>query len=57
VLMRESISKATLENAMEWVGTQGAFETSTEGDRLVSPAWRDQASTHLVERIGRFLAP
>jgi glycerol-3-phosphate O-acyltransferase len=57
VLMRESISKATLENAMEWVGSQGAFETSTEGDRSVSPAWADQATTHLVERIGRFLAP
>ena len=57
VLMRESISKATLENAMEWMGTQGAFETSTTGKRSVSPAWRDQASTHLVERIGRFLAP
>jgi glycerol-3-phosphate O-acyltransferase len=56
VLMRESISKATLENAMEWMGSQGAFETSTDGKRSVSPAWREQASTHLVERIGRFLA-
>jgi glycerol-3-phosphate O-acyltransferase len=56
VLMRESISKATLENAMEWMGSQGAFETNTEGKRSVSREWRDQASTHLVERIGRFLA-
>jgi glycerol-3-phosphate O-acyltransferase len=55
VLMRESISKATLENAMEWMGSQGAFATSTEGKRSVSPEWRAQASTHLVERIGRFL--
>jgi len=56
VLMRESISKATLENAMEWMGSQGAFEAGPDGKRSVSPAWRDQASTHLVERIGRFLA-
>ena len=56
VLMRESVSKATLENAMEWIGSQGAFETNAEGKRSVSPVWRDQASTHLVERIGRFLA-
>jgi glycerol-3-phosphate O-acyltransferase len=57
VLMRESVSKATLENAMEWMGSQGAFDADAEGKRRVSPAWRDQASTHLVERIGRFLAP
>lgn len=56
VLMRESISKATLENAMEWMGSQGAFVTDAKGRRLVSSTWRDQASTHLVERIGRFLA-
>jgi glycerol-3-phosphate O-acyltransferase len=56
VLMRESISKATLENAMEWIGSQGAFETSPEGKRIVSAAWRDESSTHLVEKIGRFLA-
>jgi glycerol-3-phosphate O-acyltransferase len=56
VLMRESISKATQENAMEWLGSQGAFETNADGKRVVSPVWRDQASTHLVERIGRFLA-
>jgi glycerol-3-phosphate O-acyltransferase len=55
VLMRESISKATLENAMEWIGSQGAFETGADGKRAVSPAWRDESSTHLVERIGRFL--
>ena len=30
--------------------------TGPDGKRSVSPAWRDQASTHLVERIGRFLA-
>jgi glycerol-3-phosphate O-acyltransferase len=55
VLMRESVSKATLENAMEWIGSQGAFETGGDGKRVVSPAWRDESSTHLVERIGRFL--
>jgi glycerol-3-phosphate O-acyltransferase len=55
VLMRESISKATLENAMEWLGTQGAFEGTEDGRRVVTAAWRDASSTHLVERIGRFL--
>ncbi len=56
VLMRESISKATLENAMEWIGSQGAFETGPDGKRTVAAPWRDEASTHLVEKIGRFLA-
>ncbi|MEY2668985.1 MAG: hypothetical protein RJA59_1623 [Pseudomonadota bacterium] len=56
VLMRESISKATLENAMEWLGSQGAFEGDAEGRRTVTASWRDSASTHLVEKIDRFLA-
>jgi glycerol-3-phosphate O-acyltransferase len=56
VLMRESVSKATLENAMEWLGSQGAFEGDAEGRRVVTETWRDTASTHLVEKIGRFLA-
>jgi glycerol-3-phosphate O-acyltransferase len=55
VLMRESISKATLENAMEWLGGQGAFEGTEDGRRVVTASWRDVASTQLVERIGRFL--
>jgi len=55
VMMRESISKATLENAMEWLGSQGAFEGDAEGRRTVTATWRDSASTHLVEKIDRFL--
>ncbi len=55
VMMRESVSKATLENAMEWLGGQGAFEGDAEGRRVVTAAWRESASTHLVEKIGRFL--
>ncbi|HQR28984.1 MAG TPA: 1-acyl-sn-glycerol-3-phosphate acyltransferase [Anaeromyxobacteraceae bacterium] len=56
VLMRESISKATLENAMEWLGSQGAFEGTEDGRRVVTSSWQDAASTHLVERIGPFLS-
>ncbi len=56
VLMRESISKATLENAMEWMGSQGAFEGDAEGHRVVTASWCDATSTHLVEKIGRFLS-
>lgn len=56
VLMRESVSKATLENAMEWLGSQGAFEGDAEGRRTVTAEWTDPASTHLVEKIDRFLA-
>jgi len=56
VLMRESISKATLENAMEWLGSQGAFETNADGKRTIAGPWRDESSTHLVEKLGRFLA-
>jgi glycerol-3-phosphate O-acyltransferase len=48
VLMRESVSKATLENAMEWLGTQGAFAIGTDGKRGVSRPWLDEASTQLL---------
>ncbi len=55
VRMRESVSKATLENAMEWLGGQGAFEGTEDGRRVVTETWRDTASTQLVEKIDRFL--
>jgi glycerol-3-phosphate O-acyltransferase len=55
VLMRESISKATLDNALEWVGSQGAFSIDEAGKRTVAAEWRDQASTHLVEEIDGYL--
>ena len=55
VLMRESVSKATLDNALEWVGGQGAFAIDESGKRTVAAEWRDQASTHLVEEIDGYL--
>ena len=56
VLLRESLSKATLENAMEWLSGQGAFATDASGRRVVSEGWRGESSTQLVETLGRFLA-
>jgi hypothetical protein len=41
---------------MEWLGSQGAFEGDAEGRRTFTASWRDSASTHLVEKIDRFLA-
>jgi len=56
ILLRESLSKATLENAMEWLSGQGAFAADASGRRTVAQEWRGESSTHLVETLGRLLA-
>ena len=55
ILLRESLSKAALENAMEWLSGQGAFAVNDAGKRVLSDPWKDELSTQLVERIGGFL--
>jgi len=57
VLLRESLSKATIENAMEWLSSQGVFALDEAGKRTVADRWKEGLSTQLVERIGQHLAP
>jgi glycerol-3-phosphate O-acyltransferase len=55
VLLRESLSKATIENAMEWLANQGAFALDASGKRVVADAWRDGHLTQLVDELDQFL--
>ena len=55
ILLRESLSKATLENAMEWLSGQGVFALNEAGKRVLSDPWKAELSKQLVDRIGRFL--
>ena len=55
VLLRESLSKATIENALEWLSGQGAFGADDSGRRVVSEAWRAESSTQLVETLDHHL--
>jgi glycerol-3-phosphate O-acyltransferase len=55
ILLRESLSKATLENAMEWLGNQGAFTLDASGKRVLADAWRDGLLTQLVDELDQFL--
>jgi glycerol-3-phosphate O-acyltransferase len=53
--LRESLSKATLENAAEWLEQQGALPgAGTEA--AASAAWRNAAGPELVREIKRHLA-
>lgn len=54
VALRESLSKATLENAAEWLEQQGALSTGAEA--AAAAAWRDAAGPELVREIKRHLA-
>ncbi len=56
VLLRESLSKATLENAFEWLSQQGAFAVDPEGKRGLDPRWQASLLTELNDEISRHLA-
>ncbi len=56
VLLRESLSKATLENAFEWLSQQGAFAVGPGGKRALDPEWRDSALTEIIDELVRLLA-
>ncbi len=56
VLLRESLSKATLENAFEWLSQQGAFAVGPDGKRGLDPGWKASLLTNLNDEIARHLA-
>ena len=53
--LQESLSKATLENAFEWLSGQGAFAFA-DGRWGLDPAWRDGSLTGLVHEMSRLMA-
>jgi glycerol-3-phosphate O-acyltransferase len=55
ILLRETLSKATVENAMEWLSGRGAFAADASGKRVLSDAWRDGLLTQLVDELDQFL--
>ena len=55
VLLRESLSKATLENACEWLTQQGAFAVGPDGKRGLDPRWKASLLGELVDEITRHL--
>ncbi len=51
LLLRESLSKATLENAAEWFSLQGALVPGPDGRRALAPEWRDGRHATLVDDL------
>jgi glycerol-3-phosphate O-acyltransferase len=56
VLLRESLSKAMLENAFEWLSQQGAFAVDPDGRRGLDPRWKVSLLAELADEIARHLA-
>lgn len=57
LLLRESLSKATFENAVEWLEAAGAFAPRPEGRWKLDDAWKASLLTALVDEMGHFLGP
>ncbi|HEU4385124.1 MAG TPA: 1-acyl-sn-glycerol-3-phosphate acyltransferase [Anaeromyxobacteraceae bacterium] len=55
ILQRESLSKATLENAFEWLSQQGALAIGPDGKRGLDPRWKSSLLTELNDEIARHL--
>ncbi|HVI73791.1 MAG TPA: 1-acyl-sn-glycerol-3-phosphate acyltransferase [Anaeromyxobacteraceae bacterium] len=53
IALRESLSKATFENAAEWLAQQGAFAAAEQD--AAAAHWRDAACPELVREIKRHL--
>jgi glycerol-3-phosphate O-acyltransferase len=56
VLLRESLSKATLENAFEWLSQQGAIPIGPAGKRALDPRWKDSLLPEIIDEVSRHLA-
>jgi glycerol-3-phosphate O-acyltransferase len=53
IVLRESLSRATLENALEWFATQGLTPPS---DGRLLPAEDPAAVRDIIDRINRLLS-
>jgi glycerol-3-phosphate O-acyltransferase len=57
LLLRESLSTATIENAVEWFARAGALAPHPEGRWRLDDAWKASLLTGLVDEMGQFLGP
>ncbi|HET9595746.1 MAG TPA: 1-acyl-sn-glycerol-3-phosphate acyltransferase [Anaeromyxobacteraceae bacterium] len=55
IALRESLSKATAENAVEWLAQQGALRSGETPARL-APAWRDASLPELIRLMDSHLS-
>ncbi|BDG08062.1 1-acyl-sn-glycerol-3-phosphate acyltransferase [Anaeromyxobacter paludicola] len=55
VALREALSKATLENAVEWLTQRGALAEAENGRLALDPQWREVELPSLLHEIGRHL--
>ncbi len=55
VALRESLSKATSENAIEWLTQRGAIAEVNQGKLSLDPRWRDVDLPGLLRDIDRYL--
>ncbi|HZZ84656.1 MAG TPA: 1-acyl-sn-glycerol-3-phosphate acyltransferase [Anaeromyxobacteraceae bacterium] len=53
--LRESLSKATLENAIEWLTQRGALAEVNQGKLSLDPRWRDVELPGLLRDLERHL--
>jgi glycerol-3-phosphate O-acyltransferase len=56
VRLRESISKVTFGNALEWLALQGALLESQDGRLQLEPSWRAERLPALIRELDRHLA-
>jgi len=55
IAMRESLSKPTLENAVEWLAQQGALGRAPDGRWTLAPDWRNGSLAGLIQEMNVFL--
>jgi glycerol-3-phosphate O-acyltransferase len=55
VLMREAISKATFENAVEWLFQQAALTLGEGGRVRLAASWRERRLPDLTDQLGSML--
>jgi glycerol-3-phosphate O-acyltransferase len=55
IALRESVSKATADNAAEWLFQQGALEPGESGKLRLAASWREERLPRLVEELDRQL--
>jgi glycerol-3-phosphate O-acyltransferase len=56
VLLRESVSKATVENAAEWLEQQASSGAPDAAGPSLAPGWREQQLPEILRELARHLA-
>ncbi|HEX7488871.1 MAG TPA: glycerol-3-phosphate acyltransferase, partial [Anaeromyxobacteraceae bacterium] len=56
ILMRESVSKVTVENAAEWLEQQASTGATDAAVPPLSPGWREQQLPEILRELARHLA-